>query len=78
LDRIESIDSEGKALLGSVKVLPDYPSGSLELARAVSEELKNSRLVVVRGHGVFSVGNDPLEGYSLISVLERSCHILLG
>jgi hypothetical protein len=41
LDRIEPIDSEGKALLGSIKVLPDYPSGSLELARAVSEELKS-------------------------------------
>jgi L-fuculose-phosphate aldolase len=78
LDHIEPIDSEGKALLGSIKVLPDYPSGSLELARAVSEELKNSKLVVVRGHGVFSVGNDPLEGYSLISVLERSCGILLS
>jgi len=78
LDCIEPIDSEGKALLSIIKVLPDYPSGSLELARAVSEELKTSKLLVVRGHGVFSVGNDPLESYSLISVLERSCHILLS
>lgn len=77
LDPIEPEDSEGKALLGSVKVIPSYPSGSKELAKAVAQALKTSRLVVVRAHGVFSADSDPFHAYSHISVLERSCKILL-
>jgi len=76
-DVIEPVDSEGKDLLGSVKVLPPYPSGSEELARSVSETLKDSKLVIVRSHGVFSANKDPFYAYAHISVLERSCKILL-
>ncbi|RME11800.1 MAG: hypothetical protein D6804_02530, partial [Aquificota bacterium] len=53
------------------------PSGSEELAEAVSEVIKSSRLVVVRAHGVFSADSDPFYAYAHISVLERSCKILL-
>lgn len=77
LDTIEPIDSEGKDLIGAVKVIPPYPSGSRELARAVAEALRDSKLVVVRSHGVFSADRDPFYAYAHISVLERSCKILL-
>ena len=77
LDLIKPIDSEGKDLLGSVQVIPSYPSGSKELAIAVAESLKNSKLVLIRSHGVFSVGFDPFHAYSHISILEHSCKILL-
>ncbi len=76
-DVIEPIDSEGKDLLGSVEVLPYYPSGSKELAKAASEALKDSKIVIVRSHGVFSADKDPFYAYSHISVLEHSCKILL-
>lgn len=76
-DAIEPIDSEGKDLIGNVKVLPPYPSGSVELAKAVSEALKHSKLIIVRSHGVFSADRDPFYAYANISVLERSCKILL-
>ncbi len=77
LDFIKPIDSEGKDLLGSVQVIPSYPSGSKELAMAVAESLKNSKRVLVRSHGVFSVGFDPFYAYSHISILEHSSKILL-
>jgi len=76
-DYIEPVDSEGKDLLGRVEVIPAYPPGSLELARAVASVLRSSRLVVVRSHGVFSADLDPFYAYAHISVLERSCKILL-
>ncbi len=76
-DYIEPIDSEGKDLLGRVQIIPAYPSGSLELARAVASVLRSSRLVVVRSHGVFSADLDLFYAYAHISVLERSCKILL-
>lgn len=77
LDLIKPIDSEGKDLLGSVQVIPSYPSGSKDLAIAVAESLKNSKLVIIRSHGVFSVGYDPFHAYSHISILEHSCKIFL-
>ena len=76
-DCIEPVDSEGKDLLGKVEVITAYPPGSLELARVVASVLRSSRLVVVRSHGVFSADLDPFYAYAHISVLERSCKILL-
>ncbi|MFN3598732.1 MAG: class II aldolase/adducin family protein [Aquificaceae bacterium] len=76
-DLITPIDSEGKDLIGSVKVIDSCPSGSIELARAVAEALVGSKLVIVRSHGVFSADLEPFYAYSHISVLERSCKILL-
>ncbi|MDW8066392.1 MAG: class II aldolase/adducin family protein [Aquificaceae bacterium] len=77
LDVIEPIDSEGRELLGVVKVIPAYKPGSPELAKAVAQALKTHKIVVVRSHGVFSADFDPFYAYAHISVLERSCKILL-
>ncbi|ADO45666.1 class II aldolase/adducin family protein [Hydrogenobacter thermophilus TK-6] len=76
-DLIVPKDSEGKELLGSVRVLKELPSGSYQLAQAVAETLAGEKLVVVRGHGVFSADTDVFYAYSHISVLEHSCKILL-
>lgn len=76
-DLIEPVDSEGKELIGKVRVLPPLPSGSWELAREVSQALRFSKIVVVRAHGVFSADSDPFYAYAHISILERSCKILL-
>jgi len=76
-DIVEPIDSEGRELIGRVEVLPPFPSGSKELALAVSQALKRSKVVLVKGHGAFSADKDPFYAYCHISVLERSCKILL-
>ncbi len=74
---IEPIDSEGREILGRVKVLSlRKPSASKELAQALSSELKKERIVLVKGHGAFAVGNSLKEAYRYVSCLERSCKIL--
>ncbi|MFN3813382.1 MAG: class II aldolase/adducin family protein [Aquificaceae bacterium] len=77
VERIVPKDSEGKYLLGEVDIVSDLLPGSFELAREVSKVLKTKKLVIVKGHGVFSADEDPFYAYSHISVLEYSCKILL-
>ncbi|WP_340695692.1 class II aldolase/adducin family protein [Hydrogenobacter thermophilus] len=76
-DLIVPKDSEGRDLLKRVRVIPELPSGSYELAQAVVQILKEENILSVRGHGVFSADTEPFYAYSHISVLEHSCKILL-
>ena len=74
---IVPVDSEGREILGGVPVLDlEKPSASEELAREASRMLKDSPVVVVRGHGVFSCAEELHRAYSFISTLEHSCKIL--
>ena len=76
-EAITPIDSEGREILGTVRVIqPSKPSASEELAREVSSVLKGENVVVVRGHGVFSAHRNLLRAYSFLSTLEHSCKIL--
>jgi L-fuculose-phosphate aldolase len=76
-EKIEPVDSEGREILGSVPVLElERPSASEELARAVSEALRDNHVVVIRRHGVFSAHRDIQKAYSFVSTLEHSCKIL--
>ncbi len=75
---IKPEDSEGREVLGIVRVLEvRKPSASEELAKAVSETLKDSKVVLVRGHGAFAADRDLFKAYSYISTLEHSCKILM-
>ncbi len=74
---ITPADSEGKEILGEIPVLDlERPSASEELAREASRVLKSFPVVVIRGHGAFSCGEDLHRAYSLLSTLEHSCKIL--
>lgn len=78
-DRIIPKDNEGRAILGEVPVIKaEKASGSEELAYKLSEVLMNGNVAVVKGHGVFAVGEDLREAYEVVSVLENSCKILWG
>ncbi len=73
---IEPVDSEGKEVLGAVPVLElERPSASEELAKALSEALKEFKVVVVKGHGVFSADADIFRAYAYVSTLEQSSKI---
>ncbi len=75
---IKPIDSEGYMILGEVPVIsPESVSASPELAREASEALRSARVVVVRSHGAFAVGDTPTEAYSYLSTLEHSSRIIL-
>ncbi|HIQ48223.1 MAG TPA: aldolase [Aquifex aeolicus] len=76
-DVITPKDSEGKAILGSVPVLKgEKPTASIELAEVLSEVLKEKKVAVIRGHGVFAVENSLFKAYEVVSILENSCKIL--
>ncbi len=76
-DEIVPIDSEGSYLLKRVPVVAtELTIGSTEVAKIVSQQLKEYPIVVLRGHGAFSVGNLLEEAYQWTSSLEVSCKIL--
>ena len=57
-DEIIPIDAEGSYFIRKIPVLSfEYASGSVELAEGVSDALTNYKAVMVKGHGVFTIGN---------------------
>lgn len=76
-DDIVPIDSEGGAILGSVPVVEvDVPSGSPEVAEAVAQMLQTHRIVVVRSHGSFAIGETLEQAFQFTSILEESSEII--
>lgn len=77
-DHIEPADLEGRYHLRQVRVLPaPDPYDPKAVARAIAEALFENRVVIIRGHGAFSVGLDLWEAFHWCSALEHSCRILL-
>jgi L-fuculose-phosphate aldolase len=71
------VDAEGSYHFKRIRVAsPENPIASIETAELVSEELKESRVVLVRGHGSFARGNTLEEAYMLTSTLESSAFYL--
>ena len=71
-------DSEGAILLGEVPVITSKKTvGSKDVAMKASEALKNHRIVIVRGHGSFAIGQTLEEALCYTSALDASCHIIL-
>ena len=68
VEKIEPVDSEGREALKSVPVVSEREQ--------LSETININKIAVLKGHGVFSVGNSLLEAYELISILENSSKIL--
>ena len=68
---------EGLATVGRVPVLGWHmevrPGG---LADIIAQTLKQHRIVVVRGHGSFAIGQLLEEGHDCTTALEESCQVL--
>lgn len=77
VDAIIPIDSEGSYLLHKVPVLSsEHTVGSKEVMQIVPKALKEYKIVMLRGHGSFSIGQMLEEAYQWTSSLEVSCQIL--
>ncbi|MEM3509575.1 MAG: class II aldolase/adducin family protein [Nitrososphaerota archaeon] len=50
----------------------------IKTAKAISKELKDHDIVVLKNHGVFSVGESMFQAFSRVEVLEESCKMLLA
>jgi L-fuculose-phosphate aldolase len=76
-DEIIPVDSEGLYLFGKTPVVsPKKTIGSEESAHLVSEQLKDHKIVLVRGHGSFAKGDTLEEAFMYTTSIESSCFFL--
>ena len=76
-DEIIPIDSEGQYLLHKIPVASfEHTVGSDEVARLLPEYLKEYKLVMIRGHGSFAIGQLIEEAYQWTSSLENISKII--
>ena len=68
-------DSEGSHFLKEIPIV-DGTFGTEKLAENVSFSLQNKRLCIVRGHGVFAIGENLRDAYSITCMSEHSAQIL--
>ena len=70
-------DAEGLSIVGRVSVLGWHmkvePGG---LADIIAQALKNYRIVMVRGHGSFAIGQLLEEAHNYTTTLEESCQVI--
>jgi len=70
-------DMEGMLLLSRVPVLAKKgPVAPGEMAEEIAEALTKHKVVMVRGHGSFAVGQLLEEAYYYTTTLEESCRVL--
>lgn len=77
-DEIVPIDNEASYLLKRVPVVAaEMASGSREMADTVSAALEEYKLIMLRGHGSFAIGQTLDEAFQWTSTLEECCQIIL-
>lgn len=78
-DEIVPIDNEASYLLKKVPVIwEEFGSGTPEMAKHLAETLAQYKIVMLRGHGSFSIGQTLDEAFHWSSTLEESCQIALA
>jgi len=76
-DEIVPVDTEGLYLFKRAPVVsPAKTIGSEESAAFVSEQLKENKIVLIKGHGSFARGETLEEAFMYTSSLEASCFFL--
>jgi L-fuculose-phosphate aldolase len=78
-DEIVPIDNEASYLLKKVPVVTEeFPSGTPQMAEKVAQALQNYKIIMLRGHGSFAIGQTLDEAFFWSSTLEESCQIALA
>ena len=74
---ITPVDSEGLYLFGKTPVVsPKKTIGSEESAHLVSKQLIRNKIVLIRGHGSFAIGETLEEAFMYTTSLESSSFFL--
>ncbi len=76
-DRVTLPDYEGRAILGEVPLLDPEGLPREELVERIADLLTDHRVVLLKGHGVFSADEELTRAYSHASTLEHSCRLIL-
>jgi ribulose-5-phosphate 4-epimerase/fuculose-1-phosphate aldolase len=72
IDEFQHIIEEAKIVVGNPVIIANKPSGSLELAETVSNAFEEEvRAVIIRNHGVVSIGNNIHQARAVIESLEE-------
>ncbi len=75
-DRLGPANGEGADVFGMVAVaISQRPMGSPELGDLIGHMLKDSRVIALRGHGVFAWGGDLDDALHMVSLLEEMCRV---
>jgi L-fuculose-phosphate aldolase len=78
-NEIVPIDNEASYLLKKVPVIwEEFGSGTPEMANHLAETLAQYKIVMLRGHGSFAIGQTLDEAFHWSSTLEESCQIALA
>ena len=77
-EEIVPIDNEASYLLKKVPVVwEEFASGTPEMANKVAGTLGKYKIIMLRGHGSFAIGQTLDEAFHWSSTLEESCQIAL-
>lgn len=75
-NQFQHIIEEAKIVVGDPVIIPNKPSGSIELANIVSRAFGHGgeklRAVIIINHGVVSVGNNIHQARAVVEALEDS------
>ena len=78
-DEIIPIDNEGSYLLKRVPVVEaEMASGSRNMADTIAEALAEYKIIMLRGHGSFAIGQTLEEAFHWTSTLEECSQIILS
>ncbi|MFH1771612.1 MAG: class II aldolase/adducin family protein [Candidatus Omnitrophota bacterium] len=75
-DRLEIFSFEAKFYLGDIQAIPQETPAVTEMKPVISA-LERSNIVVLKNHGVVSMGKDFKEAFSLIELLEEQAKVNL-
>lgn len=77
-DEIVPIDNEASYLLKKIPiVMEEFASGTPQMANKVANALKDYKIIMLRGHGSFAIGQTLDEAFFWSSTLEEACQIML-
>ena len=71
-------DEKGNMSVGKVPIIGPYVQGVFPgaLADEIAQALQTERIVMVRGHGTFAIGQILEEAYDITALFEESCKII--
>jgi len=76
-EEITPCDMEGRILLSKVPILGRQVAVKVgDLTEEIAEALKQYKVVLVRGHGSFAIGQLLEEAYYYTDAMEQSCRLL--
>jgi L-fuculose-phosphate aldolase len=77
-DEIVPNDDDGKTMISYVPIIGHTPTTIVPgaLADIIAQKLLTTRIVMVRGHGSFAIGQILEEAYGITATFEESCKVL--